>query len=159
MPTARKHLPAPPLAVGTEADWYARTALAPESIAAATVLDLADPGTYQNLDLPTLLDQLRDHGDAVMRGDMTLAKRTLASHLPTLQALLARLLADSVRAPAPREREVFLKLALRAQAQCVTTIEALTALSTRQDSPAVAEPAPVQAPVTYGRVYSLPVAR
>lgn len=62
MPTARKHLPAPPLAVGTEADWYARTALAPESIAAATVLDLADPGTYQNLDLPTLLDQLRDHG-------------------------------------------------------------------------------------------------
>lgn len=45
MPTARKHLPAPPLAVGTEADWYARTALAPESIAAATVLDLADPGT------------------------------------------------------------------------------------------------------------------
>lgn len=159
MPTARKHLPAPPLAVGTEADWYARTALAPESIAAATVLDLADPGTYQNPDLPTLLDQLRDHGDAVVRGDMTLAKRTLAAHVPTLQALLARLLADSVRALTPREREALLKLALRAQAQCITTVEALATLGARQENPATAVPAPVVEPVTYGRVYSFPPAR
>jgi len=159
MPTARKHLPAPPLAVGTEADWYARTALAPESIAAATVLDLADPGTYQNLDLPTLLDQLRDHGDAVMRGDMTLAKRTLAAHLPTLQALLARLLADSVRALTPRERETLLKLALRTQAQCVTTIEVLAALSARQDSLPAAAPVPVEEPVRYGQVFAFPSSR
>lgn len=91
---------------------------------------------------------------------MTLAKRTLAAHVPTLQALLARLLADSVRALTPREREALLKLALRAQAQCVTTIEALATLSARQDSLTTAAPTPeVMEPITYGNVYSFPGAR
>lgn len=90
---------------------------------------------------------------------MTLAKRTLAAHLPTLQALLARLLADSVRALTPRERETLLKLALRTQAQCVTTIEVLAALSARQDSLPAAAPVPVEEPVRYGQVFAFPGSR
>lgn len=90
---------------------------------------------------------------------MTLAKRTLAAHVPTLQALLARLLADSVRANSPREREALLKLSLRAQAQCITTVEALAALSARQDSLPAAAPVPVDEPVRYGQVFAFPGSR
>lgn len=72
---------------------------------------------------------------------------------------MTRLLEVGTRAETIREREGLLKLALRAQAQCVTTTEALANLAARQENAATTLPAPVLEPIIYGKVYPFPAAR
>ncbi len=146
MDTPSKSIAAPPGTPESRARWYAETVNAPESATASVILAMAGQTTYQQMDLPALLDVLRAQTTACSNGDLSLPSKTLAAQLQLLQAAITTaMVAKSQGAVSPAEAERFLKLALRAQAQCVTTVGALAGMRDAKPSP-VAEPLPV----TYG---------
>ncbi|MDI3490755.1 MAG: hypothetical protein PWP11_2032 [Thauera sp.] len=108
---------------------YAQIYISPE-LAAHRVLNATDTkvGLGEAVDVPTLVDQLREQAKVVNAGDLTQVEAMLVGQATALQTLFARLTERAFSAEYMPNFETFLKLALRAQSQSRSTLEALAAI-------------------------------
>lgn len=108
---------------------FAQIYTSPE-LAAHRVLNATDKkvGLGEAVDVPTLIDQLREQAKVVNGGDLTQVEAMLVGQATSLQTLFARLTERAFSAEYMPNFEIFLKLALRAQSQSRSTLEALAAL-------------------------------
>ena len=98
--------------------------------AAFRVIDAADGNReiFKEVDVPILMDIIRKQAGAVQGGDMSQAEAMLANQATALQTLFARLVERGMCQSTMPILEIFMKLALRAQNQCRTTLETLAAI-------------------------------
>lgn len=108
---------------------FAQIYTSPE-LAAHRVLNATDKkvGLGESADVPTLIDQLREQAKVVNTGDLTQVEAMLVGQATALQTLFARLTERAFSAEYMPNFETFLKLALRAQSQSRSTLEALAAI-------------------------------
>ncbi len=108
---------------------FAQIYTSPE-LAAHRVLNATDKkvGLGEAVDVPTLIDQLREQAKVVNAGDLTQVEAMLVGQATALQTLFARLTERAFSAEYMPNFETFLKLALRAQSQSRSTLEALAAI-------------------------------
>ncbi|HRP26647.1 MAG TPA: hypothetical protein PLN31_20240 [Azoarcus taiwanensis] len=108
---------------------FAQIYTSPE-LAAHRVLNATDKkvGLGEAVDVPTLIDQLREQAKVVNGGDLTQVEAMLVGQATSLQTLFARLTERAFSAEYMPNFEIFLKLALRAQSQSRSSLEALAAL-------------------------------
>ena len=86
----------------------------------------------EHIDVPTLMEQLRDQAAAVNRNDLTHAEAMLMNQATALQSLFSRLTEKAMGADCLPHFEVFMRMALRAQNQCRSTLETLAAIKNPQ---------------------------
>lgn len=99
------------------------------AMAALRVINASEGAAMaETLDVPALLEVLRNQGDAVIRGDVARTEAMLVSQATALQTLFARLTEKALGAEYLGHFEAFMKLALRAQSQCRATLETLAAI-------------------------------
>lgn len=82
----------------------------------------------ERIDVPTLLEQLRDQAAAVNRGDLSQAEAMLMNQSTSLQSLFCRLTEKAMSAELLAHFDSFMRMALRAQNQCRATLETLAAI-------------------------------
>lgn len=82
----------------------------------------------KTLDTLALMKHLRDQAGAAQSGDMSQAEAMLMNQATALQSLFARLVERGMAQTTIPIMESFMKLALRAQNQCRTTLETLTSI-------------------------------
>jgi len=87
-----------------------------------------DKGFGADLDMPSLLDRLRTQASAVNSGEMQQVEAMLMNQATALQSLFARLVEYGMRSELLNHLDTYLRLGLRAQAQCSRTLEALAAI-------------------------------
>ena len=87
-----------------------------------------DKGFGADLDMPSLLDRLRTQASAVNSGEMQQVEAMLMNQATALQSLFARLVEYGMRSELLSHLDAYLRLGLRAQAQCSRTLEALAAI-------------------------------
>jgi hypothetical protein len=104
----------------------ARAYLSPPTQAAMTV-DQYDR-RLDDLDLLSLVTELQVQVEAAQSGDLRRADEMLVSQAHTLDRLFNTLLQDAAASKRPSELALYLKYALRAQAQARGTWEALAAM-------------------------------
>ncbi len=85
-------------------------------------------GVWDSIDVPALMDQLRDQASAVNRGDLSQAEAMLMNQATALQSLFARLAERGMSCDLAPAFEVNMRMALRAQNQCRATLETLAAI-------------------------------
>ncbi|MBU2642592.1 MAG: hypothetical protein KJ889_12400 [Gammaproteobacteria bacterium] len=85
-------------------------------------------GNWDSIDVPALMDQLRDQASAVNRGDLSQAEAMLMNQATALQSLFARLAERGMGCDSAPAFEVNMRMALRAQNQCRATLETLAAI-------------------------------
>ena len=85
-------------------------------------------GYWESIDVPSLIEQLRDQAAAVNRGDLSQAEAMLMNQATGLQALFARLVEKAMGAEYLSNFDAFMRMALRAQSQCRATLETLAAI-------------------------------
>lgn len=86
-------------------------------------------------DLVSITDidlELRANGDAVVSGDLGRVERMLTAQAITLDTIFANLAERSSRQEYMKNKDMYLRLALKAQAQCRATAEALALLKNPQ---------------------------
>jgi hypothetical protein len=118
-----KRKPPPALALGPAE--YNRMAVSP-SWAATRVLRMTEqPGVLDKMDLPALIRLLREQAQVVNGGNLEQAEGMLINQAVALQSLFARLIELGMSAEVLPQYEAHMRLALRAQAQCVNTLRVL----------------------------------
>ena len=85
-------------------------------------------GMNDHIDVPSLLDQLRDQAAAVNRGDLAQVEAMLMNQATALQSLFARLAERGMGCDNAPAFEANMRVGLRAQSQCRATLEALAAI-------------------------------
>ena len=109
---------------------HANARIAPE-VTAALVLEHAG---VQDAEIPALLEELRARAATVNRGDLSEVKAMLANQAVALAGIFSDLAAKGLQEVEWRDRdeagdlramEGFLRLALKAQSQCRSTLETL----------------------------------
>lgn len=85
-------------------------------------------GIWDSIDVPALMDQLRDQASAVNRGDLSQAEAMLMNQATALQSLFARLAERGMGCDLAPAFEANMRMALRAQSQCRATLETLAAI-------------------------------
>jgi len=107
----------------------ARLTTSPE-LAAYRVIGAAEAETSlgEFIDVPTLMEQLREQAATVNRGDMSQAEAMLMNQATALQSLFVRLAEASMRASMLPQQETAMRLALKAQSQCRATLDTLAAI-------------------------------
>lgn len=105
---------------------YAELLISP-ALAALRVLRAADNKTVmgENIDLPSLVEILKEQADAIHRNDMKNVEAMLINQSVALQNLFARLSEKALFADYVTTFETMMKLALRAQNQCRATLQTL----------------------------------
>ena len=88
----------------------------------------AKSGFREELDVPSLLAQLRDQAGAVNTGDLSMAEAMLMNQGTALQSLFSMLTARAIGCDTVVSFEVNMRMALRAQSQCRATLETLAAI-------------------------------
>ena len=108
---------------------HAEVATSPE-LAAHRVIHAAErnSGLGEHMDVPTMLATLREQAKAVNDGDLQQAESMLMNQATALQSLFARLTEKAMGADYLTSFEGFMRMALRAQSQCRTTLETLSAI-------------------------------
>ena len=108
---------------------HAEVATSPE-LAAHRVIHAAErnSGLGEHMDVPTMLATLREQAKAVNDGDLQQAESMLMNQATALQTLFARLTEKAMGADYLTSFEGFMRMALRAQSQCRTTLESLSAI-------------------------------
>jgi hypothetical protein len=115
----------PPPALALSPAEYNRMAVSP-SWAAMRVLRMTEqPGVLDKMDLPALIRLLREQAQVVNGGNLEQAEGMLINQATALQSLFARLVELGMSAEVLPQYEVHMRLALRAQAQCVNTLRVL----------------------------------
>lgn len=107
----------------------ARLTTSPE-LAAYRVIGAAEATTSvgDHIDVPTILEQLRNEAAAVHCGDLSRTESMLMNQATALQTLFARLVEASMKAGTLPQQETAMRLALKAQSQCRATLETLVAV-------------------------------
>ena len=85
-------------------------------------------GYWDSIDVPSLMEQLRDQAAAVNRGDLAQAEAMLMNQATALQSLFARLAERGMGCDHAPAFEANMRMALRAQSQCRATIETLAVI-------------------------------
>ena len=108
---------------------FAKLATSPE-LAAYRVINASEAksGIGEQIDVPTLLDQLRTQAIAINRGEMEQAEAMLMNQATALQSLFARLTERGMSCDHIAGFEANMRMALRAQSQCRATLETLAAI-------------------------------
>lgn len=100
------------------------------SLAACRILNAAEnkSGLADKLDVPALMDVLRNQALAVNRNDLSNIEGMLVNQATALQGLFARLAEKAMNAEYVSNFDTNMKMALRAQSQCRATLETLAAI-------------------------------
>ncbi len=107
----------------------ARMIVAPETAAARAIRATEGAhGLGEHLDVPELVNCLREQAATVNGGNMAQAEAALMNQATALQSLFARLIERGMSAEYMDHYETHLRLALRAQAQCRATLETLATI-------------------------------
>lgn len=108
---------------------YADLVTSPE-LAAYRVINAVEQnsGIEKNLDVPTLMDTLRDQAKSANEQNLEQAEAMLLNQATALQTLFARLTEKAFSATHISQFNDFMRVALRAQNQCRATIETLSAI-------------------------------
>jgi hypothetical protein len=108
---------------------YAQLMTSPE-LAALRVINSVErnSGVDKDIDVPALMETLRDQAKGVNQGDLRQAEAMLMNQSTALQSLFARLTENAFSASQLPQFDAFMRLALRAQNQCRTTLETLSAI-------------------------------
>lgn len=107
---------------------YAKLITSPE-LAAHRIVSLVQPKSLAaDVDVPGMLDTLRDQAAAVQGGDLAHAEAMLINQASSLQALFVRLTERAMEQGHMPNLEGFMRLALRAQSQCRATLETLSTI-------------------------------
>ena len=104
----------------------ARTVLRPTVQAASTIKEYGK--TFGELDITSLIYSLGEQAKASSEGDMSRAEGMLTAQAHTLDAIFNNLATKASNAEYLNNLDTYLKLALRAQSQCRSTWEALSAI-------------------------------
>src|SRR5262245_49506684 len=98
------------------------------AFAALRVVNAADKSAGYDLDLPGLLETLRQQSKAVNAGNLEQAEAMLINQATALQSLFARLAERGMSCTDAGPFEINMRIAPRAQSQCRATLETLAAL-------------------------------
>lgn len=98
-------------------------------VASQRIISVMNPVEVRNMiDVPALLTELTAQIRAVNNGDMSRSEAMLISQATALQSVFVRLSELSLKQDHIHNLEAFMRLALRAQSQCRSTLEALSAI-------------------------------
>lgn len=107
----------------------ARMIAAPETAAARAISATeGGEGMGEYLDVPELVDRLREQAATVNSGNMANVEAMLVNQATALQSLFARMIERGIGSQLLAQYDAHMKIALRAQAQCVRTLETLAAI-------------------------------
>lgn len=101
----------------------ARKGIDPKLHAATAIADYAQP--YGDIELKALVDALEEQVSEVGQGDLSRPETMLTAQAHTLDAIFNNLARQAYRSEHMENLDRYLKLALKAQAQCRTTLEVL----------------------------------
>ena len=108
---------------------FSKLATSPE-LAAYRAINASETksGFGEHIDVPTLLEQLRDQAATANRGDLSQAEAMLMNQATALQSLFARLAERGMGCDHAPAFEANMRMALRAQSQCRVSLETLAAI-------------------------------
>lgn len=109
----------------TDDEASARTLLRPTTLAANSIMRMADNGLF---DVNALIKELEKQTTALASNDMARAEITLLAQAHTLDALFNKLVTAGFQKTDLTQFDALLRIALKAQSQCRTTLEALSEL-------------------------------
>jgi hypothetical protein len=107
---------------------YAKLMISPELAAYRVIAGAEHSSMKDTLDVPTLVQSLRDQGAAANRNDLSQAEVMLMNQATALQSLFARMAERATGADYMPNFEIFMRVALKAQSQCRATLETLAAI-------------------------------
>ena len=108
-------------------DHLAELALSPVVSSAATALDFSE-SLVPDLSLDACVKVLRHNVAAINGGDLSGPEATLTAQAAALDAIFNNLARRAAQAEYMSQLEPYLRLALKAQAQCARTLEVLAAI-------------------------------
>lgn len=114
-----------------EESWtkIAQLVASPALAASRAIQAVEEKGGFgRYLDMPELINCLRDQAAVVNGGDLALTEAMLMNQATTLQSLFSRLIERGMGCDHYPGFEANLKMALRAQSQCRATLETLAAI-------------------------------
>ncbi|CAK0742429.1 conserved hypothetical protein [Gammaproteobacteria bacterium] len=85
-------------------------------------------GIWEPMDIPILMEELRNQAATVNRGEMAQAEAMLMNQATALQSLFSRLTERALINETLPAFEANMKMALRAQSQCRATLETLSTI-------------------------------
>ena len=97
-------------------------------LAAFRVMKAVEESFFKDIDVPILIKHLRDQACAVQGGNMSHTEAMLTLQATALQSLFSRLVERGMEQATLSVMESFMKLALRAQNQCRSTLETLATI-------------------------------
>jgi len=107
---------------------YATLVISPELAAYRVIAGAEHASMTDTVDVPTLVQTLKDQGAAVNRNDFSQAEAMLMNQATALQSLFARMAERATGAEYMPNFEIFMRVALKAQSQCRATLETLAAI-------------------------------
>lgn len=112
-----------------KAEKYAKLLASPE-YSAYRVISSADGKTitYADVDVPSLMNELRTQSTAANRGNFAHAEAMLMNQATALQTLFTNMVERANNQSLMPNLEGFMRMALRAQNQCRATLETLAAI-------------------------------
>lgn len=112
-----------------KAEKYAKLVISPE-FSAFRVISGADGKTniWEEVDVPSMAEELRNQAAAVNSGDLTHIEAMLMNQAAALQTLFVRMTERAMNQEHMPNLESFMRMALRSQAQCRATLETLAAI-------------------------------
>jgi hypothetical protein len=107
---------------------YAMLLTSSELAASRVIVGAEHPSMKDTLDVPTLVQTLKDQGAAANRNDLSQAEAMLMNQATALQTLFSRMAERASNADYMSNFETFMRVALKAQSQCRATLETLSAI-------------------------------
>lgn len=107
---------------------YAKLLTSPQLAAYRVIAAAETKNMTDSLDVPTLVQALKDQGAAANRNDLSQAEAMLMNQATALQSLFARMAERATSTEYLTSFETFMRVALKAQAQCRATLETLAAI-------------------------------
>ena len=107
---------------------HAALLTSPEFAAFRTMKACESKAFGEQIDVPSLMEHLREQAVAVNRGDLSQAEAMLMNQAAALQSLFVRLTERGLGQSQMPNFESLMRLALRAQSQCRATLETLAAI-------------------------------
>jgi len=107
---------------------YAKLVTSSELAAYRVIASNEHKDMHTHIDVPTLVQTLKDQGAAANRNDLSQAEAMLMNQATALQTLFARMAERATGAEYMPNFEIFMRVALKAQSQCRATLETLAAI-------------------------------
>jgi hypothetical protein len=107
---------------------YATLLTSPELAAYRVIVSNEHKDMHAQLDVPTLVQTLKDQGAVANRNDLSQAEAMLMNQATALQTLFARMAERATSAEYLPSFEAYMRTALKAQSQCRATLETLATI-------------------------------